>query len=70
MATDYEVIGQRQVDKLNDMGSFDPTMEVTFRVLPENVTGVVSILMRNLEPDFVRSAIEDRVAKIKAIAAL
>jgi hypothetical protein len=70
MATDYEVTGQRQVDKLNDQGSFDPTMEVTFRVIPENVTGMVAISLRNYEPDFVRSAIEGRVASIKAIAGL
>lgn len=70
MASDYEIVGQRQVDKLNELGSFDATMEVTFRVIPENVTGLVSVLLRNYNAEFVRSAIEQRVEQIKAVASL
>lgn len=70
MASSFRVTGQRQVEKLTNQGTFVPSMEVTFEVIPEGVTGMVTIDIRNYTEEFVTSEIEGRVASIKAIANL
>lgn len=67
MATDYRIVGQRQVDRLTATGSFIPSMEVTFEVIPEGVTAQVTVDIRNYQEDFVKAEIEQRVAAIKSV---
>jgi len=70
MATDWRITAQRQVDVLVDGGTFDPSMEINFEVVPEGIRGMVTVSLRHYSPESVRSLIDQRAAAIKEVQAL
>lgn len=70
MAAEWTVGPQRQTDILTPQGTFDTSMEVSFTVLPEGITGQVTVPLRLYTQDYVRDLIQARVDAIKAVASL
>lgn len=70
MATDWRVTAQRQTDQLTPQGTFETVMEVNFETIPDGITGQVVIPLRAYDADYVASAIDARVATIKAVQSL
>lgn len=70
MAADWKVVSQRQQTQLTGQGTFRDVMVVTFEVIPSGTTGNISIPLNQYTSEFVESAINQRVADIKAIESL
>jgi hypothetical protein len=70
MAQEWRVTAQRQTDILTPQGTFETSMEVTFEVLPEGITGQVTVPLRLYTEDYVRDLIQARTDAIKAVARL
>lgn len=70
MAQEWRVTAQRQTDILTPQGTFETSMEVTFEVLPEGITGQVTVPLRLYTEDYVRDLIQSRTDAIKAVARL
>lgn len=70
MAQDWRVGPQRQTDVLSPQGNFVTSMEVSFEVLPEGITGQVTVPLNVYTPEYVRDLIQARVDAIKAVQAL
>lgn len=70
MAAGWRVVSQRSQDELSAAGSFEPVWIVTYVTDPEGITGSVKIPARLYTEEYVRDAIENIVARNKAIANL
>lgn len=70
MADTYEVVAQVQTQTLGAGGGLTDVMEITFRVIPEDVLGTVRVALSNYSAENVNTAIMERVAAIKAVQGL
>ena len=69
MAEGYTVTRQFQTQRVNESGAVEDGFEVEFRTSAGTV-GRVFVPLVQYAPEFVRSAIEDMVARIDAVAQL
>lgn len=69
MAETFTVTRQLQTQRINASGSVEDGFEVEFRT-QGGTTGRVFVPIEQYAPEFVRSAIEDVVARIDAVAQL
>lgn len=59
MAAKWRVVPpQRFFDELTPAGTFEPTVEITFELVPSGSTGTVRIPRRSYSAESVREAIE------------
>lgn len=67
MAMGWRVVNQRSQDNLTPQGTFEPVWVVTYVTEPEGVTGTLTVTDRLYSPEYVGQAIDEAVAKIKAV---
>lgn len=67
MAQNWRIVGQQQTDRLDSTRGFVPAMEVTFRTIPEDIEGKVTVDQNQYSADYVRSLIDERVATIQEV---
>jgi hypothetical protein len=70
MAAGWRVVQQRAQDELTPAGTFEAVWVVTYVTDPEGITGSVKVPGRLYTEEYVRDAIENIVARNKAVANL
>lgn len=67
----WEVVPpSRTFDELTSAGTFVPTIEMTFRILPSGTQSTVKVPEREFTPERVRQLISVAAAKLAAAEAL
>lgn len=67
MAAGWRITGQRQETMLDGNSQFRDVMRVSFETIPEGYAGNVTIPLNLYSAEAVMAAVEDYVARIKAV---